>query len=412
MVTENTKAQDLLTTAKKVIGETIESVSADLRKISLDLHENPEIGMQEYHAHQVLTDYLERQGFKVTRSAAGLETAFIAEYSRGEGRRIGFCSEYDALPEIGHACGHNCIAIAGLACAIAVKKLLEEGHTTGKVVLFGTPSEEPLDGKIMMCQKRVFQDNVDACMMLHPGNRDGNHYSGLAQHDFTVEYHGKPAHAGGAPWMGVNALDAICQAWVNVGLLRQQLEESDRVHGIITNGGQAANVVPDFTSGKFYIRAPSAARIEQLKVKVENCFKAAALSTGCEMKLKWRETGMCKEITQNEFLADAYAEYYKELGGAEMPPRFIQKSKVMGGSTDFGNVSACVPGIHPGYSIHCKSFPHTREFAEQTGTMVAHEATLLASKALATVGARVLIEKEFYESVYKSWDATVPPQFR
>ncbi|KAI9489346.1 hypothetical protein BDB00DRAFT_876436 [Zychaea mexicana] len=401
-----------LTEAQRVVYAEIDRITAELRELSIDLHKNPEVGMKEHHAHELLTDYLEKNGFTVTRHAFALETSFMATYTKGSGLRVGFCSEYDALPGLGHACGHNLIAITGVANAMAMKALLEKGIASGTVVLFGTPSEEPLDGKILMAKKRAFQDHVDVCSMLHPGPSNMTYWAATAIQDVKVEFRGKPSHAGGAPWNGVNALDAICQAWVSIGLLRQQLLGTDRIHGIITDGGKAPNIIPDRTAGYFYVRAANTDRVEELMVKVENCFKAAALATGCEVNMKWRDAGMCKNIIQNSVMAELYTKYFQNLGGAPIPPRQAQEAAQIGGSTDFGNVSVLMPGIHPLFDVYTNEYPHTHGFVEAAGTPKAHEGAMIASKSLAMVGAHMLLEKGFYEKSLQEYHTTVPEEKR
>ncbi|ORY96144.1 hypothetical protein BCR43DRAFT_524292 [Syncephalastrum racemosum] len=398
--------------AQKVIHDTLDSLNEELRAISVDIHEHPEVGMSEHHAHQVLTDFMESKGFTVTRKAFNIETAFTAEYSNGEGRRVGFCSEFDALPGIGHACGHNLIAITGVACALALKALLDKGLSKGKVILFGTPSEEPLDGKIQMLKNGAFRDQVDVCMMLHPTNGNSQYWPATAVQDVRVEFHGKPSHAGLAPWRGVNALDAIAQAWVNVGLLRQQLEPMDRVHGIITDGGKAVNVIPDYTAAHLYVRAKNVARVNALIPKVENCFRAAALATGCELKLTWRETGVCKNVEQNSILADTYTHYMDTTFGITHPSKEAQTLAVTGGSTDFGNVSYALPGIHPTFKIPTKTNPHTGEFRDAAKLPESQACALKACEGLAMVGAHVLLDSAFLTAAKNEYETCVPEEMR
>ncbi|KAI7853714.1 hypothetical protein BDC45DRAFT_509946 [Circinella umbellata] len=396
--------------AKEIIYSTIDGLSSELREISLDLHKNPEISLQEHRSYKILADYMEKKGFKVTRQVYGMETSFRAEYGEdgSEGRSIGICSEYDALPGLGHACGHNLIAISGLASALAVKALLESGKALGKVVLYGTPSEELLSGKIIMMNNGAFKD-IDVCLMLHPSNQNRHYESFFALQDVKVEYHGKPSHAGGAPWNGVNALDAICQAWVSIGLLRQQLQGQDRVHGIITDGGQAPNIIPSFTSGHFYVRSSSAARVDEIKQKVDNCFRAAALATGAEVCTKWRDIGTCKSKCN---LSYTHSAKYLEEFGEKLQTRQSQEANPGGASTDFGNLSYAFPSIHPLFDIGTAEFLHTAGFANATHTEQAHKATINASKALSMVAAHTLLDKSFYESTKQEFETTVPLNMR
>ncbi|KAI7873009.1 hypothetical protein BDF14DRAFT_1750988 [Spinellus fusiger] len=390
---------------EKIVKKAIQGVSAELRAISLDLHKNVEISMKEFHAHDVLTDYMESKGFIVTRHTYGMETSFTAEYSRGSGRRVGICSEYDGLPFIGQACGHNLIAISGVATAIAVKALLDSKRISGKVILFGTPGEERSIGKIIMVDKRAFQDNVDVCMMLHPSNYDAQFASLIAINDVKVEFFGKSTHASGTPWDGVNALDAMVQLWNNVSMLRQQLKPTDRVHGIVSDGGQSANSIPEYTSALFFIRTTKTNQLGRVMKKFENCFKAAALATGCEVKWQWREIGETKDVLQNNVMAKNYAHNMERLG-----VKFMDRSeqdKLGGGSTDMGNVSYEVPTIHPLYNINTTFANHTVGFTEAAKTVEAHECTLRACQAIALTAAEVFKSDKFYHSVKKDFEENI-----
>ncbi|KAL0094165.1 hypothetical protein F4703DRAFT_1003071 [Phycomyces blakesleeanus] len=388
-----------------IVKKAINDVSSELRAISLDLHENMETGMKEFHAHEVLTNYLESKGFKVTRGAYGMETAFQAEYTRGEGRRVGICSEYDGLPGLGQGCGHNLIAISGVATVIGVKALLDSGKASGKVILFGTPAEELSIGKIVMVHKRAFQDNVDVCMMLHPGPYDANYAAMIAVHDVKLEFYGKPTHASATPWEGVNALDAMVQVWNNISMMRQQLLPTDRVHGIVTNGGQAPNIIPDRTSAFFFVRTTRFSEIDRLMKKLENCFTAAALSTGCEVNWTWREIGVTKDVFQNSVLADKYGAYM-EKEGIKFPSREEQQ-KGAGGSTDMGNVSYEIPTIHPIFGIHTTASNHTIGFTAAAKTLDAHNDTIMACRGLALTAADVLLDESFYQAVKRDFDENV-----
>ncbi|KAF7732808.1 hypothetical protein EC973_000083 [Apophysomyces ossiformis] len=392
--------------AETIVRNAIEAVSSELREISVDLHEHVETGMKEYHAHQVLTDYLEKKGFSVTRHAYDMETAFIAEYSRGSGRRVGVCSEYDGLPGLGQGCGHNLIAISGLATVIGIKALLDAGKVTGKVILFGTPAEELSIGKIVMVNKRAFQDNVDVCMMLHPTSFDAQYGPMIAINDVRVEFFGKPSHASASPWEGVNALDAMVQLWNNISMMRQQLRPTDRVHGIVTDGGKAANIIPDYTSAFFYVRTTTAADISRVMKKLEQCFEAAALATGCQVKWTWREIGLTKDVISNHAMADVYAHHIEKHGVKLLTPE--QQREKAGGSTDMGNVSYVVPTIHPTYGIHTNAANHTVEFTAAAITPQAHKDTILASHCLAMTAHKVLASQSFYDAVKHEFDTTVP----
>ncbi|CAO3594356.1 unnamed protein product [Absidia cylindrospora] len=396
--------------ADSVIKDAIDNVDAELRDISLNLHAHPETGMKEHHAHKLLTDYLEGKGFKVTRHAYNMETAFTAEYSQGEGRRVGICSEYDALPSIGHGCGHNLIAICGIAGAIGIKALLEQGKAQGKVVLFGTPAEEVFIGKIEMVNQHAYQDNVDVCVMLHPAPLDAQYVPMIASQDVVLEFFGKPSHAAGSPWDGVNALDAIVQAYNNISMLRQQLLPTDRVHGIITSGGAAPNIIPDYTSGWFYVRTQKYKDIVRIKTKVEACFEAAAKATGCQVKYKWTERGATRDVVQNSVLADTYAHYMKQTG-AVFADR-SEQDRYPSGSTDMGNVSYVVPSIHPVFAIPSQGSLHTKEFAAEAKTEEAHKRAIAAAKSMTMAAAKVLLSDGFYQAVKSDFTKTVSEEER
>ncbi|CEP17154.1 hypothetical protein [Parasitella parasitica] len=386
---------------ESIINKEINSISDELRKISLDLHENVETGMKEVHAHNILTAYLEKKGFKVTRHAYGMETAFTAEYCRGDGRRIGVCSEYDGLPGLGQGCGHNLIAISGLATAIGIKAALESGKASGKVILFGTPAEELSIGKIVLVSKGAFQNSVDVCLMLHPAAYNHQYAAFIAIHDVRVEFFGKPSHASAAPWVGVNALDALVQVWNGISMMRQQLLPTDRVHGIVTDGGQAPNVIPEHTSAFFFVRTTKANQIGRLQKKLENIFEAAALATGCKVKYTWREIGITKDVIQNRPLADFYACHMAKYG-IEFPSE-EEQIRAGGGSTDFGNISYEMPAIQPFYGIHTTAANHTIEFTAAAKTMAAHKDTITASKCLAATGVEVLLNDDYYNSVQRNF---------
>ncbi|KAI7899918.1 uncharacterized protein BX663DRAFT_554618 [Cokeromyces recurvatus] len=384
---------------KQSVKNTIKNIDEELRKISLQIHDDPELGNKEFHAYQLLTEFLDKQGFEITHKAAGLETAFMATFSNSKtGRRVGFTCEYDSLPGVGHGCGHNLITIQGLACALSLKALMEQNLVKGTVVLFGTPAEETTSGKINFVKEGIVKDTVDYAMMLHPFAEDGLYYKMLALDSCTVEFFGKASHAGMAPWNGINALDAMMQGFDNVGLLRQQILPTDRIHGVIVKGGEAANVIPDYTSAHFYARSLTRDRLRELKERVENCFKAAALAAGCKIKIEWAKLGPVDDVFTNETMTEKYKQYMEEEEGIQFPSR-SDDEKVIAGSTDMGNFSYVVPTIHPGFGIHTSATNHTKEFADAARTKVAHQDTLRAAKCLALTAAEVMIDDALYEQV-------------
>ena len=362
---------------KAVVQRAVDAASAPLRALSLDIHAHPELNFQEVRAHQLLTDFLEQQGFSLERGAYGLETAFRAR--AGSGRpTVALLCEYDALPGIGHACGHNLIAIAGAAAGLALKAALGEGR--GTVVVLGSPAEEGGGGKIALIERGAFAD-VDAAMMVHPTPNDGAWAGVLAIQPLLVEYHGKHAHAAASPWEGVNALDALVLAYNAVSLLRQQMTPTSRVHGVIRRGGEQPNIIPDHTAAEFYLRAADDAELAGLKERVLACFSGAAQATGCRLEYQWVGRPYSNLIT-NAPLAQAYVANAKTLGKT-LPPKDVTLRRGPVISTDMGNVSHVAPSIHPYFAIRTDGGIHTPEFAQAAATEEAHAETLTAAKALA-----------------------------
>ncbi|KAF0431407.1 amidohydrolase [Gigaspora margarita] len=389
-----------------IVFQAIDEVSEELGEISLKIHDNPELGKEERFAHELLVNYLKKKGFKVTPSAYGIETAFVAEFQSktGEGRVVSFNSEYDALPDIGHACGHNLIAISGVGAAIGLKAVLEKFEIEGTVKLFGTPGEEIGYGKVELIEAGAYKD-VDVSLMIHPTTFDGAFGKLIANNKVEVEYFGKSAHASGAPWEGINALDAIVLAYNNIGLLRQQSLPTNRIHGVITNGGTAPNVIPDYTSGKFIIRGMTIEDLRSLHPRVQKCFEGAAEATGAKLKTKWsKET---YDVKINSPLATRYETYNSQKFGTKFASREQQYLTSFAASTDQGNVTYVVPGIHPVYNIFETSSEnknHTPKFAEQARTKFAHEKTIEATKSVALVGLDILIDDKFYREVRKCFE--------
>ena len=355
------------------------------------MHANPELAFEERHAHAALTDFLAERGFAVERGAFGLETGFRATAGSG-GPTIAVLCEYDALPGVGHACGHNLIAEAGIAVGLGLEAALREGG--GTVVVLGAPAEESGGGKIELIRSGAFE-GVDAAMMLHPTGganvapgRTLSRPRYIAIHGLRVEYFGRSAHAAAGPWQGLNALDAVIHAFNGISLLRQQLRPTARVHGVITKGGDAPNVIPDHTAAHFYVREETQARLEALEPRVLACFEAAALATGCRLEHHWDGHPYSDLLTSGP-IAEAYERHADALGldvGRE--PRQV------GASTDMGNVSYTVPAIHPSFTIEAESSNHTPGFTAAAGSEDAHARTLLAAKALCLTALELYADPE------------------
>ncbi|KAH9471729.1 hypothetical protein MJO29_002500 [Puccinia striiformis f. sp. tritici] len=379
--------------------DEIDRLSDDLREWSLKIFGYAEIAMKEFKTHDLIAQIFEQTpGWKVTRHAYGIQTAVEAIYTHGKGgRTVGFNSEMDALPGIGHACGHPLICISGIAAAMATAQTLKKTNTPGKVILLGTPAEETIGGKIQLLAQGAYR-GMDACLMLHPGPFGGM-LPMLAISQVKVEYFGRNAHAAGAPWDGINALDAAVSAYTNISLLRQQIRPDERVHGIIQGSETwVSNVIPDYAWLRYDIRAPTKDGMEKLKARVMKCFQAASDSSGCRIKVE--EEMVYADLVNNLPLAQEYHKYMENVMGIAVP----MDGPTLG-STDFGNVSYEVPSIHPIYAI--PTLPgqgnHTRGFTKAAATEEAHDLTLKSAKGIAVTAWKVLADKSFAEEVHKAF---------
>lgn len=383
---------------RRIATNTIDELSESLRTVSLDIHAHPETSFEEHHAHALLTDFLETRGFEVNRAAYGMDTAFRAIVGSGEPTVAVMC-EYDALPGIGHACGHNLIAISGLATGLALQAALEPGE--GTVVVLGTPAEEGGGGKIRMIEAGAFE-SIDAAVMLHPGLEDCAAPRTLAARQLSVRFHGKAAHAAARPWEGINALDAMILAFNAVGLLRQQVEPTTRIHGILTEGGTATNVIPDYTSAIFGVRAPTLAQRTALEPRLQACFEGAAEQTGARLEYRWGRTPYA-DLQSNAPLGAGYETHFRALGGDPIPER-------PSGSTDMGNVSYEVPSLHPGFAIPSEVGNHNAGFTEAAATEAAHTQTIRAATALAHAALDLYLERDVLAATRTAFEAMKPAQ--
>lgn len=363
----------------------VEARRQDLVDLSLRIHANPEIGLQEEKASAWLSEYLESQGFQVERGVCGLPTAFRATAGSGE-PRVAFLAEYDALPDIGHGCGHNIIATAAVGAGLATRAVLES--TGGCVLVIGTPAEEIVGGKVIMAREGAFAD-LDAAMLTHPGTRDAVYSRALACASLEVEYFGREAHAAARPEAGINALDALVLAYNAVAALRQHIRHSARLHGVITDGGRAANVVPDHSAGSFMVRAEDDVYLEELKGKVIACLEAGASASGARLEYRWSENQFAAMRT-NGPLADAHRANLSSLGRetGDQPGRAL-------GSTDMGNVSAIAPAIHPTVAVAAPEVAvHSRAFAACAASEGGHAGLVDAGKAMAMTAIDVLTDPD------------------
>lgn len=361
--------------------------------------ENPEIGYQEYQSSVWLTELLETEGFAVEKPFAGMDTAFRAIYQSRSGKWspvIAYLSEYDALPGLGHGCGHNLIGVMSASAGIALKEVVDLHG--GTVIVFGTPGEEVGGGKVTMAEQGYF-DRVDAALMAHPSANHERSGVSLAMEALQFDFYGKSAHAAASPQNGINALDGVIQLFNSVNALRQHVTKDVRIHGIITEGGVAANVVPDYAQARFYVRCVSKQYLSKLVEKVKTCASAAASAMGCKVEISNYELGYDNLIT-NEALSHLYVSNLVELG---IDPAQI-KQGLDHGSIDIGNVSQRTAAIHPYIQLRdCPYGGHTVEFRDAVGDERGMETLLLGIQVLAATGYDLITEPSLLHAVRKEF---------
>lgn len=364
-----------MTSIKDAMVEAIDGLAEELIEASHDIHEHPELAFDEHHAHQLLTSILERHGIDVTRSAFDMETAFDAAVGT-EGTTVAVCLEYDALPGVGHACGHNIIATAGLGASLGAAALAGDGG--GRVRILGTPAEERGGGKEIAIRGGAL-DGVDVAMMVHPADADLLAMDAIAVVEYDVEFHGEAAHAAAFPHLGKNALDAAVLSYVNIAALRQHIEDTDRIHGIFTDGGARPNIVPEHAAMTWMIRSLTREGLEPLRERVTACFDAGAAATGCTCDYR-QAFPPYDEVLDNQTMLELYAANVAALGRPASKPG----PKRVVGSTDMGNVSKVVPSIHPMIKVAPPGISiHSHEFARHARSAAGDEAVILGAKAMA-----------------------------
>jgi amidohydrolase len=362
---------------KDAIAKALDRLGDELEQLSHRIHDNPELGYHEVKAAGWLTEFLEQQGFKVERGVAGVETAFRATLETGEGPTIAILCEYDALPQIGHACGHNVIATAGVGAGAGLAAVRDR-LPKGRVQVIGTPAEEGGGGKVKLITGGVFAD-VDAAMMVHGFDRWIGHSDLLGIVRVGFEFTGKAAHASADPWQGVNALDAAIQTYNNVAMLRQQVRPDARVHGIITHGGAAPNIIPEFAAATFYVRALNLDYMWELQKRVIRCAEGAAKAAGCELRVVEHRDTMYEPMKRNATLLDAFRANLTTFGVTESPEATDRL-----GSSDIGNVSRVIPAIQPMVKIAPHGTPiHSRAFEAAARSPLAREGMLVSAKTMA-----------------------------
>ncbi|CAI7606486.1 unnamed protein product [Penicillium manginii] len=395
---------------RKAIDGALEKVSKGLRGLNQFIWSNPELAYEEHKAHDAICNFLEEQGFTVTRHAYGLDTSFEC-ISGTEGRLVNFNAEYDALPGIGHACGHNLIATASITAFLALAHLQKEYNIGCRVQLLGTPAEENGGGKAKLLDAGAYKE-VDVSLMAHGGpkniiGRPSDGVAGIlmnARKELYVEYFGKNAHAGGNPWEGVNALDALVMAYNGISGLRQQIMPDERIHGAFLDVPKVANIIPAYTKSYWQIRSPSLGGLDKLIARVRKCAEGAAVTTGCEVKIEEKE--LYTDIVLNDTLCERYALHMEELGRT-----CVKKyEKVLTGSTDAGNVSYAVPTLHSMFGIPTPegSYPHHPSFTASAGTDDAHEEAVVTGKGLALLGWDMLTNDELFTAAKSQWEGQIP----
>jgi amidohydrolase len=375
---------------KAAVSADVDARYPQLADLSRRLFNNPEVAFEERRASAWLVDFLSKNGFNVESGICNLETAFRATYGKGR-PVIAFLAEYDALPELGHACGHNLIATSAVAAGLASRKAVDS--LGGSVVVFGTPGEELYGGKAIMAAAGAFAD-VDAAMLAHPGGGSRVLMNTLACENLKVEFRGTAAHAAAAPELGVNALEAMVLSFNAINSLRQHIRASERVSGIITNGGEAANIVPARTAATFIVRAENDVYLDTLKKRVIDCFAGAARATGAKLKYSWGEH--YEAMVSNVALGRLFHDNMRSLGRSVA----LGENTVLNFSTDVGNVSQLVPAIQPLVAIAPANIMiHTPQFARAAATEGALRSLLDAAKAMAMTAVDLLSRPETMEKV-------------
>lgn len=384
---------DISELKKSIIGE-IESRKFELTELCLKIHSNPEMGFEEFKASKWLTEFLGKNGFSIEKNIGDMPTAFRASYGSGK-PVIAFLAEYDALPEIGHACGHNIIGTAAAGAGVAAKLAAD---LRGTVLVLGTPAEELHGGKILLAERGVF-NGIDAALMVHPEAVDSATVKALACQNLEVEFFGKSAHAASNPQEGRNALEAMLLSFNSINSLRQHIKTSARIHGIITDGGKAANVVPEHSAGLFIVRDEDDSYLDELKERVLDCFKGAGQATGTRLEYKWGNTRYAA-MRNNLILAALFQKNMESLGRRVE----LDKSGSFLGSTDMGNVSQLMPAIHPFVAITAPNIStHTKEFTRAAASETGIRGMLDAAKALALTAADLIYSPDILEQASKEF---------
>ncbi|WP_300359148.1 M20 family metallopeptidase [Fusobacterium sp.] len=372
-------------------------IFSDLKELNEYIYANPELGRKEFKACKVHKEILKKYGFKITDNYIGIETAYLAEYSSGkEGPKIAYLAEYDALPEIGHGCGHNILGTTSIGAGILLKEYIDKFG--GTVYVYGTPAEETFGAKVDMAEAGCF-DDIDVAMISHPTGKS-HERSGTSQAMEALQFtfKGKTAHAAGDPYNGINALDGVIQFFNSVNALRQQTKNSARIHGIISKGGEAANIIPDLAVANFYVREATTKEMIKLSERVKNCAKGAALATGTTLEIENYEYTF-KHLVTNETLSNLYVKNLNLQGIEDVP---MSDST---GSSDCGDVSHHCPTIHSYFPISkCELTGHSIEFAKASISEDAYKGMKEAITALVMTGKDILENKEILKEIKEEFE--------
>ena len=367
-------------------------IFGDLKELNEYIYKNPELGRKEFKACEAHKNLLKKYGFEVEENYIGIPTAYLAKYSSGKkGIKIGYLTEYDALPEIGHGCGHNILGTTSIGAGILLKEYIDEFG--GEVLIFGTPAEETFGAKVDMAEAGCF-DDIDVAMISHPTGKN-HEKSGTSQAMEALQFtfRGKTAHAAGDPYNGINALDGVIQFFNSINALRQQTKTSARIHGIISNGGEAANIIPDLAVANFYIREATTKEMLKLSERVKNCAKGAALATGTSLEIENYEYTF-KHLVTNEKLSSIYTKNLELQGIKDIPMSDPT------GSSDCGDVSHHCPTIHTYFPISkCELTGHSLEFAKATITEEAYKGMKEAIFALVMTGKDILSDPNLLKEI-------------
>lgn len=356
-------------------------IEKELIELSDYIYDHPELGYQEFKSSQAHVTLLKKYGFDVEQPYLNMPTAFRATYdSNRPGKSMAFLSEYDALPGIGHGCGHNLLGATSTGAGILAALMMQKHGAQGRVIVLGTPAEETSGGKVEMVNKGAF-DDIDLALCAHPADQHTRSGTSLAMEAIEFTFHGKTAHAAASPEKGINALDAAIQTFNGINALRQHILPNARIHGIITEGGRAANIVPDLAIAQFYVRASTKSYLKEIVEKVKNCAHAGAQATGAKVDIRNYEASY-DDLVTNESLSEQFISNLHALGIEN-----VSNARETFGSLDMGNVSHVVPAIHPYFKICEEGIPaHTVEFRDATKTPMAYKSMMDTVCALALTG--------------------------